>query len=181
MSRQGVADSPFVMNEMPQVTPSAAANSRPKDVSKRRRRIRRRPVLVTLAVLLVSAAAFAWWAEGRGYKTALFRRLFPENPAYLQKPTVFAVRPADREGGVEPDAFIAADVNLPNTGRIIDRATLIGGVQLLKGNAREKVPAMINTTGGGDAIILRPLAPLELNALYTFEVLPALKDTGGAP
>lgn len=142
--------------------------------------LRRRLRLVMLVVLLCLATV-ALWAKGRGYKTAVFRSLFPENPAYLKKPTVVAVRPGDMAGGVSPDSFIAADVKLPNPGKIIDRSTLEGGVLLLKGNAREKVPAIVNTSGGGDAIVLRPVKPLELNALYTFEVLPALRDTGGAP
>jgi len=140
----------------------------------------RRAVLWGLVVLLVASAGTAVWLKGRGYKTALLRRLFPDNPSYMRKPTVVAVRPGDRAGGVLPDVFIAADVNLPNPGQVIDRSTVEGAVQLLKGNAREKVPAIVNTSGGGDAIVLRPLAPLELNAIYTFEVLPALKDTGGA-
>jgi glucose/arabinose dehydrogenase len=145
-----------------------------------RRRLNWRIAAVAVLALLVVAGGFAWWSQGRGYKTALFARLFPENPAYLRKPTVVAVRPADLDGGIAPDAFIAADVNLPNPGKVIDRGTLEGSVLLLKGNAREKVPAVVNTSGGGDAIVLRPLQPLELNALYTFEVLPALKDTGGS-
>ncbi|QOV90565.1 Ig-like domain-containing protein [Humisphaera borealis] len=134
---------------------------------------------VVLLLLAVGVSA-AVWAKGRGYKTAMLRVIFPESPVYLSKPTVVAVRPADMTGGVPPDAFIAADVRLPNKGKVIDRKTLENGVMLLKGNAREKVPALVNTSGGGDAIVLRPLKPLELNALYTFEVLPALKDTGGA-
>ena len=51
-----------------------------------------------------------------------------------------------------PDAFIAADVNLPNSGRVIDKTTLEDSVLLLRGNARERVAAVVNTTGGGDAI-----------------------------
>lgn len=141
---------------------------------------RRRGVRMALLLAMVVVGVFAGWAKGRGYKTAILRAMFPEDPTYLKKPTVVAVRPDHMAGGIRPDAFIAADVKLPNPGRIIDRSTLEGGVQLLKGNAREKVPAIVNTSGGGDAIVLRPLAPLELNALYSFEVLPALKDTGGA-
>ena len=42
------------------------------------------------------------------------------------------------------------------------------------------VEAAVNTSGGGDSIVLKPLHPLDLNTQYTFEVLPAVKDTGGA-
>jgi glucose/arabinose dehydrogenase len=166
------------------VSTSVAERHRPDYGASRRgvRRWFRGHLALTIAMaLLIAAGGFAWWAQGRGYKTAMFAYFFPDDPKFLKKPTIFAVRPADRDDGIEPDAFIAADVTLPNPGKVIDRATLDGGVQLLKGNGREKVPAMVNTTGGGDAIVLKPLKPLELNALYFFEVLPALKDTGGAP
>lgn len=164
---------------------SSAAEPHRPDYGSQRRGIRfwlrGRVLLVIAMLLLVAIGAVAFWAQGRGYKTAILAYFLPDDPRFLKKPSVFAVRPADRDDGVEPDAFIAADVTLPNPGKVIDRATLEGGVQLLKGNGREKVPAIVNTTGGGDAIVLKPLKPLELNALYFFEVLPALKDTGGAP
>ncbi|MDB5294986.1 MAG: hypothetical protein JWO31_969 [Phycisphaerales bacterium] len=165
-------------------TPPAASRHRPDygriGPVRRLWASRRRVALVAAALLVAVALAAGVWAKGRGYKTDLFARLFPDSVKYLKKPTVVAVRPADYEGGVPPDAFIAADVNLPNPGKVIDRATLDGAVFLLKGNARERVEAVVNTSGGGDAIVIRPTRPLELNALYTFEVLPALKDTGGA-
>ena len=40
------------------------------------------------------------------------------------------------------------------------------------------MPAVLNTTGGGDAIVLRP-ALLDANTEYTFEVTSGLKDTAG--
>src|SRR5215213_1377622 len=141
---------------------------------------RRRNWLKVTLLCAAIALAGGIWAKGRGYKTWVLGKAFPSSRWALKKPSVVLTRPADRAGGVSPDAYIVADVNLPNPGRIIDARPLEGGVQLLRGNAREKVPAVDNTTGGGDAIILRPLQPLDLNASYRFGVLPALKDTAGA-
>jgi hypothetical protein len=62
----------------------------------------RRPAVLAAAVLLAAAAGTGVWAQGRGFKTALLRRAFPDDPKYMTKPTVTAVRPADRDGGVPP-------------------------------------------------------------------------------
>jgi glucose/arabinose dehydrogenase len=130
-------------------------------------------------LLLVAVTALAWWARGRGYKTLVLGRLMPESKYAQRHPTVTGTRPADRDSDVPPDAFIACDVSLPNPDKVIDKNTLEGAVFLLRGNARERVPAIVNTTGGGDAIVIHPTQPLAFNAYYTVEVLPALKDTGG--
>jgi glucose/arabinose dehydrogenase len=141
--------------------------------------IRRRVWLAVVALLVVAGVSAAWWAEGRGIKTSALRRLFPNNPAYMLKPAVLLVSPAHREGGVMPDALVRAEFSKPN-GRGVDPATLKDSVLLLKGNAREPVAARVNTDAVGSVIVLTPDKPLEFNASYTFEVLPALKDTGGA-
>src|SRR4051812_10516837 len=93
MSYREVADTSFVMTEMPNKTAAStsADPQRPDYGSTRRPRLallRRRPVLFGLVVLLVAGGALSWWAEGRGYKTAVLRRLFPNDPSYLKKPTV---------------------------------------------------------------------------------------------
>src|SRR4051812_9967660 len=103
----------------------------------------------TLLCVTLALVAAALWAQGRGYKTWALGKILPGSRWSLKKPAVVVTRPADREGGVSPDAFIVADVNLPNPGKVIDARTLEGGVQLLRGNAREKVPATVNTSGGG--------------------------------
>lgn len=158
------------------IEPGTECGSTIQSRSRRRRAILWAALTVTLAL----AATFAWWAKGRGYKTWVLGQLFPESRWALKKPWVTEVRPGNRQGGVLPDSFIAADVALPNPGKVIDASTLEGGVQLTRGNAREKVPCIVNTSGGGDAIVLKPLQPLEVNALYVFEVLPHLRDTAGA-
>ena len=136
-------------------------------------------LLAVVGVLLVAGLAGGFWASGRGYKTSALRRLFPSDPAYMRKPVVRLVNPEQREGGVMPDAHVRAEFTKPN-GRGVDPATLEGSVLLLKGNAREPVAARVNTDAVGSVIVLTPEKPLEFNASYSFEVLPALKDTGGA-
>lgn len=92
-------------------------------------------------------------------------------------PTVLKTRPKNGEVNVPVDAFISADVIIPNGG--VDVKTLEGNV-LLRSSNGSLLPAVLNSTGGGDAIILRPAALLSSNAQYTFEVTNGVKDTSGA-
>jgi glucose/arabinose dehydrogenase len=122
----------------------------------------------------------AFWSKGRGYKTLLIRRFFPDSNAALLHPSVRDVRPGQHSANVSPYAFIACDLNLPNSGKVVDGGSLASGVRLFRTHDQEIVPARVNTTGGGDAIVLRPIEPLRINTEYTFEVLPAAHDTAGA-
>jgi hypothetical protein len=93
---------------------------------------------------------------------------------------VTGTRPGDGEGGVLPNAFIAADVNLPHTGHGIDSATLSPAtVRLYRTSDRAPVAARVNTSGAGDSIVLTPLAMLEPETSYTFQVTSGLRDTSG--
>jgi glucose/arabinose dehydrogenase len=143
--------------------------------------VRRGGVFTLVALLIIgsTAAGIGVWARGKGYKTALLRWAFPSDPRYMGKPRIVLASPGDRESGVMPDVHIRAEFSKPN-GQGVDPATLTDSVRLLKGNAREVVPVRVNSDAVGSVIVLRPLQPLELNALYTFEVLPALKDSAGA-
>jgi len=101
-------------------------------------------------------------------------------PHHAPHPLVMASRPADRDTNVLPDAFVAVDVRLPNAGKVVDATTLSEKtVRLYRTGDHRQVPAVVNTSGGGDDIVLRPSEPLELNTRYTFEVTPQVKDTGG--
>lgn len=171
-----MSNAPHASPTCPTAPPSP---HRPDYGSARRRWARGRWLLAVVGVLVVAAASAGWWAAGRGYKTSALRRLFPSDPRYMGKPQVLLASPGDQESGVMPDAYVRAEFSKPN-GRGVDPATLPGAVLLLKGNARERVPAMVNTDAVGSVIVLRPERPLEFNALYTFEVLPALRDEAGA-
>jgi len=131
---------------------------------------------MALVILLVPAALLL---RGAGLKSALMRHL-SLSPS-LEHPSVTASRPNGDDGSVAVDAFVAADVRLPNAGQVIDPKTVnSGSVRLYHRGDNTVVPARVNTSAGGDAIVLRPEQPLDPNSYYRFEVLPALKDTGGA-
>jgi fibronectin type 3 domain-containing protein len=99
----------------------------------------------------------------------------------LARPYVTATRPANGEIGVSRDRFVAADVYLPTPGAGIDNNTLNStSVKLYRTSDKLAVGAVLNTSGGGDAIVLTPTVRLDANTTYTFEVTAGLKDTSGA-
>ena len=140
---------------------------------------RRRRWLPALVLVLVALGGLGFFAKGRGWKTRLIQ---PFVPGYgLSHPAVRMTRPSDKEINVLPDAFVAADVVLPNHARAIDGRTLTAqSVQLYRALDHKQVAAVVNTSGAGDAIVLKPVDPLELNTRYTFEVTTGAKDAGGA-
>lgn len=138
------------------------------------------PTVLLILVVGLGAVGGAVVLKGHGVKTRLIQLV---NPNYgMSRPGVRAIRPADQEINVLPDAFVAADVNLPNHARAIDGRSLTAqSVQLYRAIDRKPIAAVVNTSGAGDAIVLKPVEPLELNTRYTFEVTPYAKDAGGAP
>jgi hypothetical protein len=97
-----------------------------------------------------------------------------------EQPSVTASRPANGATGVRRDAFVAADVRLPTAGAGVDASTLNGTtVRLFRTSDGATVLATLNTSGGGDAIVLTPDDLLAANTNYTFEVTAGLKDTAG--
>ncbi len=96
-------------------------------------------------------------------------------------PTVTATRPANGATNVSRDAFVAVDVRLPNVGQGIDQATLNSStVALYRASDSTLVSAHLNTSGGGDAIVLQPIGMLDANTNYTFKVTAGVTDTSGA-
>lgn len=68
---------------------------------------------------------------------------------------------------------------MPNGG--INPATLTGqSVYLIRSSDNAIVLAVLNTSGGGDVIVLRPESLLASNTGYTFVVTEELKDIAGA-
>lgn len=97
-------------------------------------------------------------------------------------PSVAGTRPGLGATNVSRDGFVAADVNLPNLGKGIDPSTLnAASVRLYRSSDGVQVPAVLNTSAGGDAIVLQPSTLLAANTEYTFEVTSGLRDSGGAP
>ncbi len=102
-------------------------------------------------------------------------------PVVLERPSVSGVSPADGTTELDRDAFIAADVVLPNVGQGIDEATLSDQTVRLypTGSPAAAVSANLNTSGGGDSIVLQPLELLAPFTPYTFEVTDGLRDLAG--
>ena len=96
-------------------------------------------------------------------------------------PTVNTVTPAQGATGVALNAPITATVNLPNGG--LDPNTVIGAnVMLYPVNNPFNggdVPAIVNTTGGGDAIILTMTVNLQPSTQYVFSVSAGVADIHG--
>ncbi len=96
------------------------------------------------------------------------------------RPSVSGTRPANGESNVSRDVFVAADVVLPTSGAGIDSSTLNGStVRLYRQSDSQSVLGVINTSGGGDAIVFTPTTPLAANTTYVFEVTNGAKDTQG--
>src|SRR4051794_8774826 len=84
----------------------------------RKRRSRRRWMVRSCAIVVVIsflAMPLALALRGSGLKSALVRRFAPAY-APLEHPTVTASRPGHEDSSVPCDAFIAVDVQLPNSG-----------------------------------------------------------------
>lgn len=97
------------------------------------------------------------------------------------RPTVTGTRPGNGATGVSRDAFVAADLNLPNVGGGVDVSTLsTTSVRLTRTADGTLIPGTVDTTGGGDAIVYQPSAPLDANTGYTFVVTDQVRDTTGA-
>ena len=116
-----------------------------------------------------------------GSVTATFDRFaVTADEAPVTQPFILAVRPADGATGVARDAFIAADVFLPTAGAGVDAGSLsVDSVKLIRVSDGAIVPANVNTSGGGDSVVLQPLDALAANTEYRFVVTEGLKDTSG--
>lgn len=94
------------------------------------------------------------------------------------QPSVTSTNPVNGATNVMRDIFVSADVFVPNGG--IDPATLTSSTVFLQPTSDlQNVPAVLNTSGGGDVIVLRPVYLLDANTSYTFQVTSGLKDITG--
>jgi glucose/arabinose dehydrogenase len=99
--------------------------------------------------------------------------------ATLPSPSVRSVNPANGATGVLRDSFISVEVNLPDGG--IDPASLTDQtVYLYRRGTGERIRAVLNTSGAGDVIVLRPAAVLDPNTRYGFVVTDGVLDVAGA-
>ena len=96
-----------------------------------------------------------------------------------ERPSVRVTSPQDAESMVNPASPVTADVNVVSSA--IDGGSLsAAAVQLTEHASGAQVVAQLNTSGGGDVVVLQPNAPLKPNTQYDFAITDALKDTSGA-
>lgn len=127
------------------------------------------------------AGILAQHRNNSGGITASFDRFAITAEAPVTNPSITAVRPGNGETGVSRDAFVAADVNLPTAGSGVDSATIsVDSVKLVRVSDGAVIPANVNTSGGGDSVVLQPLDTLAANTQYRFIVTEGLKDTAGS-
>src|SRR4051795_6194431 len=155
-------------------------SSRLSDPQRKSRRGRAGKVAVVLLALAVAGGA-AWHARGRGSRAWVTHRYFGGAVPFAKRPGVSNTRPGHFDGSVPLDGFVAADVELPNNGYVVDAKTVTPqSVRLFRTADKHEVAAVVNTSGGGDAIVLRPRDRREPNTQYTFEVNGGGRDTAGA-
>jgi Bacterial Ig-like domain/Glucose / Sorbosone dehydrogenase len=97
-------------------------------------------------------------------------------------PSVRGVDPIDGKTSVFRDTSVNVDVLLPNLGQGVDPRTLgPGTVELFRASDGAQVPATVNTSGGGDAIVLQPTMLLDANTEYHFVLTQGVADISGDP
>jgi len=94
------------------------------------------------------------------------------------RPSVRTTSPQDAEAMVNPAAPLTADVNVVSSAIDLGSVTS-AAVQLFEHTTGAQVPAQVNTSGGGDVVVLQPSSPLKDNTQYDFVITDALKDTSG--
>ena len=135
--------------------------------------MRNRLAIVVWALILLAVGGGLFWAAG---KFARVEKTRVQTQA--QRPTVTLTRPAAGATDVPPVTGIGADVRLVGTAGV-DPATL-AGVTLKRVRDGVAVAVRANTTGSGDALVLKPIEPLETGTEYEYSVSEAVKDTAGA-
>ncbi len=131
--------------------------------------------------IVVSVVLLAGVGVGLFVLSGRFARTEVETHAVDQtRPRVTGTRPAANERNVAPVTGVIAEITLPNTGAGVNPKTLDAGVQLVRASDNAVVPAHRNTSGSGDAVILKPIDPLDKDTQYKLVINDQLKDTSGA-
>jgi len=105
----------------------------------------------------------------------------PDSGPTVLHPSVRAIDPPDGYTFVGRDTAVKVDVNLPNVGKGVDVSTLItANIRLVRVSDGMVVAATVNTSGGGDAIVLQPSGLLDARTDYVFELSDRVTDQSGA-
>ena len=96
----------------------------------------------------------------------------------VSRPRVLTVAPADESSGVFRDTSVTAELYLP-VGAIDPNTVTSATVRLVNVADGAVVPAGVNTSGGGDVLVLTPVDTLEAATGYRFEITDGVKDVAG--
>jgi hypothetical protein len=94
-------------------------------------------------------------------------------------PSVLDTEPMPGDTGVTRDAFISSDLHLPNSALNANTVNNTN-VTLTRNSDHANIPGIVNTSGGGDTIVLQPLSLLDANTSYTLSITSGVKDRNGA-
>ncbi len=96
------------------------------------------------------------------------------------QPRVTGTRPAADETNVAPVTGVIAEITIPTTGAGVNPKTLAAGMKLIRTKDGAVIASHTNTTGSGDALILKPIELLDKDTQYQLVINDQLKDTSGA-
>ncbi len=96
------------------------------------------------------------------------------------RPSIGAVAPASGSVNVPRDAAIAAEVSLV-TGSLNPATVTSANARILRSNDNAVMPSSVNTSGGGDVVVIQPTAPLAATTGYRYEFSDGLQDVDGKP
>jgi WD40 repeat protein len=94
------------------------------------------------------------------------------------RPRAASVTPANNATDVVRDVSVTTELTLTN-GAINPNTVTTDAVRLIKVADGSAVPASVNTSGGGDVLVLTPLAPLEANTGYRYKITDGVQDVTG--
>lgn len=95
------------------------------------------------------------------------------------RPGISTVTPDDGSNNVIRDTSIAAELVLPN-GALNPATVTPAAVSLTKVSTGTVVPASVNTSAGGDVVVLSPTSALDASSQYLFRVGAEVRDVTGA-
>lgn len=95
------------------------------------------------------------------------------------RPRVSTVAPGGDETDVIRDLSVTTELVLPN-GAINPNTVTTSTVTLKNNVTGATIPASVNTSGGGDVLVLTPTVTLDANTMFRFEITDGVKDITGA-
>ncbi|HKP95209.1 MAG TPA: Ig-like domain-containing protein [Fibrobacteria bacterium] len=119
-------------------------------------------------------------AANGGTNTKIDYALIQSGVPTAGRPSVRQVAPGMGAGDVSRSAAVTAEVNLPN-GPLNFNTVNGANVRLFRSADNLLIPAQVNTSGGGDVIVLQPNTPLDANRGCRFEVSQGVQDDQGNP